>query len=111
MPSTHEAVPQSPGPIQVASTPQRRHVPPPQSTSDSAPFFVPSEQVGAAHTPLLHTMLRQSPGRLHGESDPHGPHVPPQSIPVSSPLATPSEHVGAGGPASAPAAASARLPA
>lgn len=35
-------------------------VPPPQSMSDSAPFFTPSVQVGARHRPPVHTRLRQS---------------------------------------------------
>jgi hypothetical protein len=45
--------------------PHRAHVPPPQSTSVSAPFFTPSVQVAAAHWWLVHTPLGQSDATVH----------------------------------------------
>src|SRR5262245_49929783 len=44
---------------------QALHVPPPQSTSVSAPSCLPFSQGDAAHVPLVHVMLAQSLPALH----------------------------------------------
>jgi hypothetical protein len=75
---------------------QGPHVPPPQSTADSCPFFTPSVHVAAWHTLLEHTTLAQSPATLHGSPGPQpGQLPPPQSMLVSAPFLTPSLHAGA----------------
>src|SRR5260221_533662 len=75
------------------------HVPPPQSTSVSLPFFMPSVQLGAGmgwQTPPLQKFEPQSPLPVHLPPLPHFPHAhPPQSTSVSMPFFTPSEQVGA----------------
>jgi hypothetical protein len=69
---------------------------PPQSTSSSAPFWVPSVQLGAAHTAILHTLLSQSLGKRQLCPGEHLAHAaPPQSTPVSSLFLTLSWQVGA----------------
>jgi hypothetical protein len=46
-PPVHTLLEQSAPPPHALFAPHAAQVPPPQSTSDSAPFFVPSEQVAA----------------------------------------------------------------
>jgi hypothetical protein len=66
-------------------------VAPPQSTSVSSPFFLPSVGLGAAHFPVLHTSLAQSPSILQTFPVSHlGAAAPPQSTSVSSPFFLPS---------------------
>jgi hypothetical protein len=74
---------------------QAVQVPPPQSTSLSAPFCTPSLHEGIAQVPPTHTWLVQSdaieqlfPGAQAGQ-------VLPQSTSVSVPFLTPSLHEGA----------------
>mmetsp|Transcript_24545 Transcript_24545/g.50957 ORF Transcript_24545/g.50957 Transcript_24545/m.50957 type:complete len:214 (-) Transcript_24545:353-994(-) len=70
-------------------------VPPPQSTSVSAPFVTPSLHVTSVHLPLSHTPLAQSEFWVQSWPPPHFEQSgPPQSMPVSWPLRTPSVHVG-----------------
>jgi hypothetical protein len=65
--------------------------PPPQSTSDSAPFFCPSVQLDAPHWPALQAALSQSELFVHAAPLAHGAHAPPpQSTSVSFPSFTPS---------------------
>ncbi len=72
------------------------HVPPPQSTSVSAPFFTLSEQLGAWQTLPVHTPDVQSALMRQDLTLAHAPHVPPpQSTSVSSPFFTLSEQLGA----------------
>jgi hypothetical protein len=68
---------------------------PPQSTSVSLPFFMPSVQVGFWQMLPTQTPLWQSEPKL--QSPPFGQPVqpPPQSTPVSLPFSMPSEQVGA----------------
>src|SRR5690348_10465798 len=63
------------------------HVPPPQSTSVSAPFFILSLQVAAAVQTLpAHVALEQSAATRHALPSWHGGHIPPpQSTSVSAP--------------------------
>jgi hypothetical protein len=81
---------------QDALAPHLGHVPPPQSTSVSAPFFTTSEQLGAWQMLLMHTPLWQSVATLHVLPAAHLPQLaPPQSVSVSVPFLTLSAHVGA----------------
>src|SRR5690606_9008685 len=66
---------------------------PPQSTSDSRPFFTSSSQLGAWHSPSAHTLLLQSVLCPQEEPASHARHSPPQSMSVSSPFLTSSPHV------------------
>jgi hypothetical protein len=75
------------------------HVPPPQSTSVSAPFMVPSVHEGAAaahvFVPGSQTVLVQSEPVVQALELAHFGHVaPPQSTSVSAPSFTPSVHEG-----------------
>jgi hypothetical protein len=71
-------------------------VPPPQSTSVSAPFFTASVHVGAAQVPPVQILLWQSVAAVQVAPLPQAAHVPPpQSMPVSVPFETPSLQVGA----------------
>jgi len=68
----------------------------PQSASVSVPFFTPSEQVGVAQTPDVHTLLVQSPATEHFFPGAHfAAQLPPQSTSVSVPFCTRSAHVAA----------------
>jgi hypothetical protein len=72
------------------------HVPPPQSTSVSAPFLTESEQPGTWHTFPVHTPDVQSALMRQDFTLAHAAHVPPpQSMSVSSPFFTESEQLGA----------------
>jgi hypothetical protein len=79
----------------------RPQLPPPQSTSVSAPFLIPSLQVGAgaAQKPAVQTALAtQSPAVAQAFPMAHRPQLPPpQSTSVSAPFLIPSEQVGPGG--------------
>jgi hypothetical protein len=71
---------------------------PPQSTSVSVPFFTVSVHVAAWHLSgePEHTPLWQSDGTRHVLAFAHLPQLePPQSMSVSVPFLTLSEHVGA----------------
>jgi hypothetical protein len=89
---------QSPATLHVLPVPQSPHVPPPQSTSVSAPFLTTSEHVGAWQV-TLQTPLEQSFGAPHVLPVPHraqpGDGVgPPQSMSLSPWFFAPSAHVG-----------------
>jgi len=67
---------------------------PPQSTSLSSPFFMPSPQPANTQTPPAHSPDAQSLGTVHIEPSLQAGHTPPpQSISLSLPFFTPSEHV------------------
>jgi hypothetical protein len=67
---------------------------PPQSVSVSVPFLTPSLQAAAWQTPLLHTLLVQSPPITQARVAPQGAHAPPpQSVSVSVPFLIASLHV------------------
>jgi hypothetical protein len=71
--------------------PHAVQAPPPQSTSDSAPFFCPSWQLDSPHCPLLQAALSQSELATHAAPLAHGAQSPPpQSTSVSFPPFTPS---------------------
>jgi hypothetical protein len=76
---------------------QGGQVPPPQSTSVSAPFFTPSVQLGAAHVPLVQVSPpAQSLAMVHALPVAQGGQVPPpQSTSVSAPSFTPSVQLAA----------------
>jgi hypothetical protein len=78
---------------QTLADAQVGQVPPPQSTSVSAPFFTTSAQVGVWHTLPVHLPLWQSPLTAQAlplaQSDVQ---LPPQSMSVSVPFLTPSVH-------------------
>ena len=60
---------------------------PPQSTSDSLPFFLPSLQLGAAQMPAVHTIEVQSLAPRHLRLGAQGPQAPPpQSTSLSLPF-------------------------
>jgi hypothetical protein len=61
----------------------------------SFPFLMPSEQVGAAHTPLAQFCDVQSPLTLQAAAGAHAKQLPPQSTSVSSPSLMPSLQDGA----------------
>jgi hypothetical protein len=64
-----------------------------QSTAISPWFWMPSEQVPAAHFPITQWSLPQSAPMTHPDPAGHAlGHSPPQSTPVSVPFLTPSEH-------------------
>jgi hypothetical protein len=84
---------QSGSPPHTSPSPQPMH-PPPQSTSVSAPFFLPSPHDGGVHTSFAHTSLTQSASPTQPSLSSHGPHPPPQSTSVSSPFFAPSEQLG-----------------
>src|SRR5437773_1882939 len=87
-------LPQSAPPLHDLPTPHLGQLPP-QSTSDSVPFFTVSEHVGAAHAPLLQRPLVQSASTRHGSPTGQREHaLPPQSMPDSLPFLTASVHVG-----------------
>jgi hypothetical protein len=69
---------------------------PPQSVSDSPPFFTVSVQVGAWHLLPVQTPLVQSAAKRHPLPSPQlAAQEPPQSTSVSKPLRAPSVQVGA----------------
>lgn len=77
--------------------PHSSHRPPPQSPPGaSSAWAMPSEQVGAAHTPPEQDLDEQSDPTKHTLPTEHRwqPEVPPQSVPVSPPLRRPSKQVG-----------------
>jgi hypothetical protein len=68
---------------------------PPQSTSVSDPFWMPSEHVGAWHVPPSQTPLWQSPSPLQSSPATQAEQLePPQSTSVSSRFWVLSEQVG-----------------
>src|SRR5215831_4403894 len=70
---------------------------PPQSTSVSFWFRIPSVHEGAAlHTLLVQMLLWQSPAPMHFLPFRHFGHTPPQSTSVSFWFWIPSVHEGAG---------------
>jgi len=69
--------------------------PPPQSTTSSLPFLVPSTQLGAEQRSFLHTPLAQSVFDQQVRSVPQGAQAPPQSMLDSRSLRTPSLQLGA----------------
>jgi hypothetical protein len=96
-------LPQSLSTLQLAPPAQPWQLLPPQSTSVSSPFFLPSMQkasvglsvgvcVGAteSHTPSVHPMLAQSSPLAHAPPPAQPWQLPPQSTSVSSPLMIPS---------------------
>jgi len=75
---------------------QREQVPPPQSTSPSPPFLIPSVQLGALQVPPApQTALTQSVAETQVLPVPHRPQGPPQSTSDSPPFFTPSEQLAA----------------
>jgi hypothetical protein len=91
--STHELelqcrLTQSEGAPHAAPVAQGEHAPPPQSTSDSAPFFTASVHVGAAQLPFTQDRLEQSRPTTHACVSPQAGHAPPQSTSVSVPFLT-----------------------
>jgi hypothetical protein len=92
----HTPLWQSPATAHVLPVVHFEHVPPPQSTSVSAPFLTTSVQVGAWHTLLTQTPLWQSVPAEQILPVAHVGHPPPpQSTSVSVPFLTTSAHVGA----------------
>jgi hypothetical protein len=81
---------QSPATVQSPFVAQPLQVPPPQSTSVSAPLRVVSAQLGAWHTPPEQTLLWQSPPVPHCLPVAQLPQLPPQSTSLSLPFRTPS---------------------
>ena len=74
---------------------QGPHVPPPQSTSVSVPFFARSVQATVWHVPLGQKPEVQSAPLPHFLPTAHlVPQVPPQSTSVSPPFCTPSGQIG-----------------
>src|SRR4051812_39840442 len=71
---------------------QPGQVPPPQSTSVSAPLRTPSVQLTVRQTLATQLLVEQSAGALHALPVVHGVHEPPQSTSVSLPLRVPSPH-------------------
>jgi hypothetical protein len=91
---THTLDAQSCATPQARPVPHAWHVPPPQSTSVSVPFLIPSKHEGAWQMPIQAPDVQSEPVRQVTPFA-HGGHVPPpQSIPVSLPFKTPSEHEG-----------------
>jgi hypothetical protein len=68
---------------------------PPQSTSDSVPFFTPSVHVAVWQMFEVHTPLWQSAATAHPFLSAHGEQLPPQSTSVSVPFWAPSVQPGA----------------
>lgn len=87
-------MPQSLSATQVLPTAQAPQLPP-QSTSLSSPFLIPSVQVGAAQTPLAQLAEAQSAVTLQAALGAHFIQAPPQSLSVSLPSRIPSVQVGA----------------
>src|SRR6266852_2810250 len=84
---------QSPLPAHISPLAHVGQVPPPQSTSVSAPFFTPSRHVGGWQMPVVQTPLVQSAATRHIFRSAHGAQMPPpQSMSVSAPFFMPSEH-------------------
>jgi hypothetical protein len=68
---------------------------PPQSTSDSLPFFTRSSHAAVWQLPSVHTWLEQSPEALHAFPVPQSVvHPPPQSTSASVPFLNPSSQRG-----------------
>jgi hypothetical protein len=85
-PPLHTADWQSEPAPQLAPLP---HLPqlPPQSTSDSLPFFTLSMHVAGAHAPDMQSVDSQSDGPPHARPSAHFGHdPPPQSTSVSAPF-------------------------
>jgi hypothetical protein len=91
-PSTHSPVAQSLVFAQWPPNAQVGQVPPPQSTSDSEPFFAPSLQLERAQTLAVQTSVVQSVATAQAAPTAQPPHEPPQSTSVSVPFFSPSVH-------------------
>lgn len=65
------------------------------SSQVSVPLTTPSPHAGPVHSPLLQTLLAQSPPLPQGTPVPQPLHVPPQSTPVSLAFLRPSVQLGA----------------
>jgi len=86
MPAAHTLLMQSPAQPHRLPAAQGEHDPP-QSTSVSMPFALPSSHAAAAHAPLSHTLLLQSRASVQawpGSQPEQAP--PPQSTSLSLPL-------------------------
>jgi hypothetical protein len=86
---------QSPAMPHESPAAQVGQVPPPQSVSVSAPFFVPSEHDEAWQTSFVHRRLWQSLAAEHALPAIHFGHVLPQSTSVSFSFCTKSEQLAA----------------
>jgi hypothetical protein len=88
-------VTQSAGTLQCLPEAQAGQVPPPQSTSVSAPSCAPSLQVVPMQTPLVQAPVLQSVPTRQCWGGTQAAHLPPpQSMSVSAPFCTPSAQVG-----------------
>src|SRR5690606_103849 len=67
---------------------------PPQSTSDSEPFWMESMQLPAAQNPSIQLLLSQWSLAVQVDPGAHASQVPPQSTSASSPLRTSSSQAG-----------------
>lgn len=94
IPLRQVSVSQSPVLRHIFPTGHRGQVPPPQSTSDSLPFWMPSVQEGAAQTPSTQLEVVQSESVSQARPSSQAPQGPPQSTSVSSPFFSPSSQVG-----------------
>ena len=95
MPPVHVKLVQSFPVEQVLPFAQRGQVPPPQSVSDSAPFFRLSVHPGAAQRPAEQMPLWQSAFRMQTLPFAQLVQLPPQSVSVSVPFFVVSVHEGA----------------
>jgi hypothetical protein len=91
----HTPLWQSPATLQCPLVGHFGHVPPPQSTSVSAPFCTLSVQLAPWQMLPTHTPLWQSPPPVHCLPAAHLPQLPPQSMSVSVPFFTVSVQLGA----------------
>jgi len=89
-PALHRLLVQSDATPHVLPTAQCCEQDPPQSTSVSFPFLMPSLHVGAAtHFPALQRLLAQSAAAMQFLLAAQGAHEPPQSTSVSPPSVSP----------------------
>ena len=95
-PRLHHAEMQSRSAIQSLPRLHGAQAGPPQSSSVSLPFSLPSRQSGAssAQRPPSQRPVWQSAGARHSAPAAHGAHEPPQSTPVSAPFLSPSVQLG-----------------
>ena len=96
LPLKHGEPPQSAAVAQTCPGPHPGQADPPQSTSDSEPFFVMSVQSEASHCSSVQMPVEQSDGILQLFPSTHGPQAgPPQSRSVSVPSGLPFTQVAA----------------
>jgi len=89
----HTWLAQSPALVHVPPVAQPAQLPP-QSMPSSAPFLIPSEQLGTWQVPPVHTPLAQSRAAAQTLPLPQGAQAPPpQSMAVSPPFFWPSVQV------------------